>query len=353
MQSFKLTSGWICLFHTLEIDVDIPHLLSNDYEYCMAHVHGLKIYNIHTNKWRDGISYLPDVPLMKKYPREIESISSCYDISNNTMYIYKFDGRLLQIDMNSNSCQEIISPRPMQRVTFPKMIFVDNQIHLIGGKDDSKFHRYVQHRIFCKETKQWIIHRTFSISDGKDLGDSGWNFNSFGLIYIKSRNQLLLLGGYSWVNKWASDAVYTYCMKDQEWRRHEIKLPERGGMCDFGYTITRNERYVLIFGGSRCRANKRRIYVLDLELMQIYLSTILCPHISDDFKAIIVTFPNEVLMHGFIRNYYSVERMPVDMIRLLCMFHVDDWVHLIDFEIGHWKMSVNDIIHDMKLIVSC
>ena len=224
------------------------------------------------------------------------------------------------------------------------LIFINGDLHIIGGHNYDQNDLY-SHYIWNKENKSTKHIHTFT-----EQGIKG-NFSGFGLVYAKKRGELYLLGGFDdgrVNNQWRRDEIFRYRVSAQKWSKLDLKLPRR--MNNFGCVITKDERYIICCAGLNDEDDPpsyKDIIVLDLNIMKFLSVDMKFPHnrigraiIMDDNER------NDLLTHGFIRREvmkYNVD-IPFEIIELLCNWHVDEYMHVVNEEGKHWKINVDDIM---------
>ena len=185
-----------------------------------------------------------------------------------------------------------------------------------------------------------------------------------GLVDIKSQQKLLLFGGYDYGTHQALDEIWMFDYKSVDtmlngWTKIEnIKLPK--GTLNSGYTLSNDEKYVFIFGGSDPSqsggdgdAYLDDIYILnvgDLENMELEIrkSVIKCP-VNDLFHAMVMPKNpvDEIVVFGWLRECLrNIEmEMCMDLWIMMLGWYSCDFVHLLKDD-GHWKIPVNDLLCD-------
>ena len=143
---------------------------------------------------------------------------------------------------------------------------------------------------------------------------------SHGLVYIKSRKQLILFGGLDF-KKFNNEIWICSLLPNNQykWIKLDLKLPHK--MHSFGYIITNDDKYIIIFGGVAIISNGTElcdmIYIWDLNNMKFYESNLKCP-IRGKFNAVIINEKEN---------------------------DIEETAHLmLGFSGKHWKMSINKIL---------
>ena len=174
----------------------------------------------------------------------------------------------------------------------------------------------------------------------------------YGVIYADNNSLLYIFGGLLDLEFTTiiSDRICIYSFKTKQWILPMLTLqyPLHG----FGYTLTSDKRYILIFGG-RCIKGSMfsycdDIFVIDLKcpLKPMMLkSYIKCP-IKGLFHAFTVKNKKEIfyLISGFLRLYQTL--LPNDIIKFIVLWYgINDIIHLFQRDGNkQWKIDVDNII---------
>ena len=150
------------------------------------------------------------------------------------------------------------------------------------------------------------------------------------MVHVSSQNKLLLLGGYDRDYEDVIDTVRVYSTTKNEWKQllndngDTIKLPL--ALSGFGCILTRDERYIVILGGTSggIGGEEVTIYYLDLWSMEWTKSLVECP-INNEF---------------------------------ICVLTDNDDVHIFprfarDSKHGHWKIGLKVIIPEYGFDLIC
>ena len=233
--------------------------------------------------------------------------------------IHAFCGSIMiQIDLNSkeiteHSCNYIFGD-------CPGVICKDTEFHIVGGRNNSKHIRYINNGLSSPMEMEEIFD-----------GFKQKTFCNMGLVYIPTQNCMLLLGGYeaksydSYIN-----SIWRYSFENEQWENMEdIKLNGVHGLCAFGYVLSNDEKYLIIFGGMDNNKNHNQILILDVVNMKwIEPKKIMIKgKKKSKKKKLMLTLPFEGLCHAVI--------MP------------NDDIHI--FKNGdHYRINIKSIIPDLK-----
>merc|ERR1712032_240378 len=149
------------------------------------------------------------------------------------------------------------------------------------------------------------------------------------------------------------DKIREYDIKKDEWIVLDAIMPLKS--CNlFGYIITRNDQYLIIFGGNDEMINGYdTIYIMDINTKSFALSNLKCP-VSGQFRAFLVDnySMTDIIVDGYLRRcwqsdiFKNVGSLPNELINLIYNFYSQEFVHLMQIGKGnHWKILLNDILN--------
>lgn len=296
---------------------------------------GIYAYIISQNKWIRSLKYGKN--------HWLSSIAPSFNQQTNKLYIAQFvQNNLSIIDFTTMKWKSINCPY-LSHCDGAKCIIINNEFHLIGGKRSNK-------HLLWKEDKEIFeeLHVFEDLSEG---------FKSHKLIYIKSKQILLMFGGES--VQQPLDTIYKYEISENKWSEMELKMPQK--LSEFGLIATNDERFVILFGGvlydKRGYTSSKSIFILDLENEIFSESLIQCP-MAYMFDAIVYNnypYSEMILTAGFVRNLRksqneSLPILPHDIISFIASLFISEYVHLIDVKDGkHWKMNLDEIVNNRQL----
>lgn len=216
---------------------------------------------------------------------------AAFDETNKIMYVQIVD-KMIEIDLKNNTTK--IAENITNIGYCARALVIDQQLHVIGGEWNNKCHL-----IWSTAENKYDIMHTFDVA----------KITSAGMVYIRSKNIILLLGGNvntGYQEDYDSDEIYSYDMELKKWKELSVKLPM--GLSYFGCTLSRNETYVIIFGGTSEYSLRDDIFILEIETMQFKDCKIKCPKrctyhaiaMGGTDKAVIIT-------SGYIRNVWSMK----------------------------------------------
>eukprot|EP01084_Bolivina_argentea_P238209 400204_1 len=177
---------------------------------------------------------------------------------------------------------------------------INGIFHIVGGTHSNK------HFVWnVEQNKLQHIHSIEYYSPG------GICFGR--MVHLASQNKILTLGGFDSKfppNDGSINTILEYSIVDNEWS----KLTDNNGMVvtlpiemhGFGCVLTKQDRYIILFGGcnnrKRIRTELNDIYVLDLKSMKWNKSDVKCPVSGVFIEAILAPLFDDV--HIFEANHH-------------------------------------------------
>ena len=212
---------------------------------------------------------------------------------------------------------------------------INGSLHVIGGDLSNKHYIYIP-----KEQRFDIVHTFVEFPEG---------FSSHKVVHLKSKNVLLLLGGYDDTARRPVDTVYRYDITKNVWTKLETKIP--GRFYRFGVAVSMDEQYVCLFGF--CTLSKNGvIYVLDVKTMVFHKPNMECPSAWHEVVAVTVVDKeaSDYLVIGYLRGLckeYGIE-LPMDIMREMELWYGEEYIHVIAENGNHWKIKFNDILNNLE-----
>ena len=212
---------------------------------------GIQKYNVKKDEWQTYIKYAPNY--------HVTACSMCFNDKQTELCIFGKAKSITKINLKTNEFSHYKHATFCGR--YPSLFYINGSYHIICGAWN--MHHFMWNQI---EKKFVSIYRFPDLIQGNQ---------SHGLVHIKSKKQLILFGGLDrrsiylnaiWkcqygMNDVINDMVY-------EWKKLDLTLPHR--MHSFGYVLSDDERYILIFGGKVQSLHfLNEIYIFDLKLMTI------------------------------------------------------------------------------------
>ena len=227
-------------------------------------------------------------------------------------------------------------------------VFVKGKLHILGGIRDDMFHIVFDSTI--KSFTSQHVHEFTAWSAGN---------SSPALIHVKSKNELLLLGGHGYRFQdgiWQCKLDGNKSERAQLWNKLLMKLP-RNNSSDFRYLLTNNDRFIICINSRDSHIfyweidggiDEWNISSIDWDIEGTPTHFVMTGDIEYDFK----------IVNGFIRNItrntvimeviedYS-KQIVNEIMKWFCIeeLHVFDFGSMVDV---HWKCDIQQIIPSYK-----
>ncbi len=280
-------------------------------------------YNINTNKWAEYIKY--------PWNLESENHSLTYNRHLNELYLYGKESSLIIINLDTE--QFIVKKSLITTGLLPSSIMVNNQYHIIGGTQNTSHYTY-----------NATLNSFESIHTFNDWAKGNCNN---GLIHIQSKDILLLFGGYDPGQSGRFNKMWSYDLKGKQWNSFGATLPYE--MQSFGYILTKNERYVIIFGGiAEDSSDLSGIYFLDLKDLKWYQCQQQLPLAGMCYAASYSEKEDDLLVYGYIREFMKKMEMniPMDIYQLVLNKYKREFVHILSRHgANHQKIEIQHILN--------
>ena len=324
---------------------------SEEFTVCPAKHHKCKgdaiwKYNIKQHEWIKVIDYDEDL--------SVYSHSAAFDSNNNCIYIFRTtNGNQIKCDLNSKKLSIIenaITPTTTSWRGFEsslRMLHVNDRLHCIGGNNRNQSAIHCSWSTKGNALSDKIMHKLpESITTG---------LRKHSMIYLKSQQCILVFGG-RYQDK-VFDTIYKYSIVNQKWIELDIKMPRN--MCSFGIVKTREERFIILFGGSNLLNKLNEIYIYDTMMNAWSKSSVTTPIIST-FRAAISnndSAQDEKLCFGYIRNCYNedefidLQALPYYLIKFISKWVSNEDIYLIQTsntaaEAEMWTMNIDSILQN-------
>eukprot|EP01084_Bolivina_argentea_P203520 347591_1 len=275
------------------------------------------------------------IPCPNNFEPSYHSIS--HDNINNKLYVLDSGPKMAIIDVNTKDF-EIIPNAFIERNYSPSLINVENNIHLIGGANNNA------HFIWNHKNKLFDqIHEFEQYS----------NITNSSVLYVSSRNILVLIGGSS---GHGAD-IWIFHLKQEKWKR----IKEKCAWKKTRAILTNDDKYIII-AGSEDDNDGDDIYVLNIDNIDNVIlkkSEVKCPmggyhHL---LKSIVHSVNDELLVIGFIKwlwnskEFKTVELLlpPLEIMKLIAKWYAVEMVHWIEWNVGnsenqHYQIPVSCIL---------
>lgn len=208
-------------------------------------------------------------------------------------------------------------------------IMIHNKLHIISGK---------QHVVWNKNNKQLqLLHKL-----------STWNYAQ--MVYLKYHNKLMLVAGNDANNvdrgcATTLDTMSTYDLDTQKWMKLRNKLPF--GIHKFGCVMTKDEQYVIMFGGNQLPygCDYDGILIMNVNDYSVRQSKIRCPIEGSLYACLTVDYITvDLVIYGFVLREFR-DFLSNDIIAIMKLYYCVENVHLFDRNgDGHWKMRIDRIL---------
>eukprot|EP01084_Bolivina_argentea_P256840 432589_1 len=307
----------------------------NETEFLIATTKTIFKYNSKSNTWSNyhGDSF------------NSNSNSLIFDSTSNQLLLYgincsSVEFRRFSEDISKLSIIDIKTGELTIDNTVPRcggwisLILADNSCHIIGG-DRNK------HHWMCNKDKyEFKLNYTFDWNVNS-LGGNYWN----GVIYVKSRQQILFFGGWRSDEYQCSDVIYIYSLTENKWSVSDTNLPIQ--VQYFGSILTPDERFIILFGGwTFDDGNIDDIWIWNLEEMNITKSKLVCPDLGGYSATLLFDTVSDILIYGYLKEYCNQSvNIPYDIINIIGKWCYNCLVHLMDRDNGnHWKIELAEIL---------
>lgn len=261
-----------------------------------------------------------------------------HDTTTNTFYKY-YRTTVTVFVLNRNAfipTNHYECPADDVAVT-PVLVFAQGKLHIFGGFDNKS------HLTFDAKTKLFETVHEFT----------EWKTGNVdpGIIHIKSKNELLLLGGFDkgrgWTDEvWKCKLGHGHTDDKPVWNKLEFKLPEKGR--EFRFLLTHNERYII------CGVHHAKdIYYWDINASvdEWKKSLIEAPGVRITYFAMTGDREyNRKIVDGFVAQFDDLQ-IPTEIAVLIFNWYGVESVHVLDSTSKvndnrtlHWKCDIRQII---------
>ena len=295
-------------------------------------IHGIHKYNMKTNKWS----------LLIKYPFSLHFIwgTICLNPKSNELLMVGDTNNVYMVNLKTNKIDCYPQPIPFKRPDSSSMVFMTETFHVFGGAKSNLHYEWsnLSHTLQTKHKFPWKMGNVLH-----------------GLVDLKSKQKLLLFGGYDYAITQTIkdlDDIWCYDKKIKKWSLMDVKLPIK--INSFGYILTPDERFVIIFGGEVMDKLIDDIWIWDLDKMEFKKSKLKCP-MNTGYRVEIMSFnkTDAIVVHGWIRFNYaqlltkSALSFPIELVRMIALYYIYIDIYLLQHYDGNkmWKINIDEIIH--------
>eukprot|EP01084_Bolivina_argentea_P212815 361675_1 len=337
------TNKWECMEHCpTKVTFEIIQL--NHFEFMvpdLSRYNSLKSavifykYNTYSNEWHKIT--------MDMHPNNFAQFTAITtDKQNDEIYLFSATSlRKISIDntYNNNKITTIKESHGIGDIgNEPSMVYINNILHIVGG-DTNKCH-YIYN---MKTLEYELIHEFTEFSNG---------FSSHKLIYLKSIECLLLMGGYDdhergWLGG-SVDTIFMYSIQERKWNKLKETLPMP--LYRYAYILTNNDEFVVLIGGNPSGPNSNHIYVMNVNEKTCYVSKIRFPEALGYAKVNAISVyddkKDKYLACGYLRKYCQLFKIhiPLDVIQLIEIWIRQMYVYVISEEGKMWRIKLNELI---------
>lgn len=299
---------------------------------------GIYKYNLRLNAWIKILNH-PDY-------FEFQPHTIAYDEEKRVIYIQTINKtNLFEIDLHKIRLNESKLCRDCIDNVYSAMIVLNGELNVICGTGSNKHYIWDNERKKCNEIYQFNDHK---YSEGL-IGHR--------LIYLKSKNNVLLFGGHFFGSNSPSDSIYRFCVVNKEWNKLSIKMPQK--LHSFGIVTTRYNRYVIILGGYDGASLSDDILVFNTQNFKFHRSNIKCPKKANYYAIITNDIEGDnLLTAAYINNCYKLpmfahlQHLPFYMVELIAKWVCNQTIYLLkygnygeddDRSENIWKIDVDHI----------
>eukprot|EP01084_Bolivina_argentea_P196140 336297_1 len=258
----------------------------NDFEFAACSLGAtecIQKYNTINNKWAKWIN------VENASERDFDhNICMVFDINQHKLYMHtKNKFIIFNTKQNTQQIYNVLF-KPHRHMGYTKSVLVDGKYHVIGGICN-------KHTIWNEKQDRFDIQHEFNAVTAKTI---------HALIYLRSKKIILLIGGIS--DNHITNTIYSFDTIALKWR----KLKQTFLVAEiftYVFIATRNDEYVIFFGGTKKSFDIDNIYILNTNTMKFTESQVKCPRIVP-FKAINMNNAKreQLLCFGYIRYLWSM-----------------------------------------------
>ena len=272
----------------------------DEYEY------GIWIYNILTNEWRIHI----------KYPEEecITDAEICYDPITKILWLYSDGetadvGQIFKFDMESKQFEKIIESEEVGFGIWPKLILIDNKLHIIGGS------RNKYHLIWDNDQKKLETIYSFPV-----LTEGFYGHN---IVYAENKRFIYLFGGFDGENSYIDEIWKCEIDKNYQWTKLKDELDE---FYRKAAILTGDEKYVVLF-------ERWGVRLIDTDQDTSHKKDVDVP-INTSCGLLGRNDKDGIIVHGYLRQFVTKYKMiiPIELYGIIDAYHCSNMVYLANEE---------------------
>eukprot|EP01084_Bolivina_argentea_P034634 64122_1 len=284
----------------------------------------IKYFNNRTKTWTD-LSFNSNTDETWSISRSCRT-KTTFDYKNKRMYIYQLRKQKIHIlDLELKTAITFSLPhRDIVNVMDDECVIANNEFHIIGDNG---------HHVFNKSSV------TLDIKTKSELLKK---VHYHTLVYLCSQKIIFLI---------AEDIILSYCTKTNIWSQLSIPLPNVLRLVSV--VVTRDDKYIILLGGTARGSMCDSIYVLDVEKVKLFECSIKCPVSNVVQTAILNDYKmEELISFGFVRDnwknkqYKNILFPPFYLIKLIQSYYWKDEIHLF-WTMFHWKIRIDDVLNNI------
>eukprot|EP01084_Bolivina_argentea_P132319 233516_1 len=234
---------------------------------------------------------------------------------------------------------------------------VNNKLHFINYEDKLNY----KHLVFDANTQTLEEKCRFHVNADTNSNNLNYNHCCKSLIYVESRNILLLFGDRYNETCWFPE-IWCYSIKMQTWTLWNIGTNLNQFIFSNKCVLTKNEQYVVMIGiKQKVRKYWKHAYkyedilIFDLNVMRIRQSVVKYPNLGH-FSHIAITWDDnkrDLLISGYIQNCWQTLQMdqyilPAEIIECISLFYSNEMLHIFskgfNIRCTHRKINIDTIL---------
>ena len=324
-----IKNGWTPLSNSyLSINDDPIGVIGEEVYFYLSHTYVIVKYSLRTGQWR-VVVMLTDADITAEHP------VVTFD-NKHTVFIFD-QSKMTVVDIKS---QKVVSTQLSVQVQAGSVAkIIDRECHLFANGHNDTNH---VHRILNLDT--YTIN---SMQKHQNVYDSRY-------LFLPTDNSIFAIGGIMF--QMYEEDIYKFCCEAKTWSNwsDEHLLQTRVNVCRFGTIVTRDGRYLILFGGEHdplAHRSDDSIRIIDLQTKKVIESSLRCP-VKSGFNAVLVQErPHHMLLAGFARHsgVHSDTWMSEDVLDLVGFWGCEDTVFLQQYcrwgsGRAHWKIKLKEVL---------
>ena len=239
---------------------------------------------------------------------------------------------VILIDLNTKQHTTVVMDRYRadSEIGMPSIAYIEGEYHIIGGSAHSH--------------SKWTLDFSDMTTVAQINELNGISLHGF--VELKKAEKCLLFGGYDYRSQETRDTFWEYDILHRQWKKLMLRLPKP--LKQFGCVLTVDERYIIVIGGTdQADVCSDAVYIVDLKIMSVRQSDVLCPRYSI-LNACLYVDPREKLgAEGFVRECAAEMELyiPGDLSKMVGQWFAVQDIHLLVYhsdrgEDVHWRINV-------------